>query len=228
MKIFFNKILIVTVTALTIATLSSCEKEGDSYNISSVTILPKFTYDKVAFIPAGGTFTPAAIATEGDKELEITVKGDVDMNTIGGYDVIYETQNSDGFKISASQTVMIYDPNTNPAALEGDYSGDVIRNGGEAYSGNTVTLTKVPDHNVYAISDWIAGFYADGRDYGDVYKFPGYVQINGANEVVHLSMSNPWGDPFDGVVGTYDPGTGTISYTASWLGIYDFVVTLTK
>ena len=98
------------------------------------------------------------------------------------------------------------------------------------YNNIPITLTKVEGlDGIYEISDWIAGFYADGRAYGAVYRFVGFLQINASNDVILIEMSNPWGDPFDDVIGTYDPITKTISYTANWLDYtYAFVVDLVK
>jgi hypothetical protein len=113
--------------------------------------------------------------------------------------------------------------------LSGTYSANVVRNGTNSYSGNPVTLTAVDGvTGIYEISDWIGGYYDVGYGYGSAYAFTGIMQINGNNEVIELSMSNAWGDPFDSVTGSYDPATGVISYTADWLGKYSFVVDMAK
>ncbi|XOV92945.1 MAG: BT_2262 family domain-containing protein [Bacteroidota bacterium] len=231
MRTYLNQKYITGVVIVLFATVFlSCESEGDSVGISGITYFPTFEFAEGDFItiPLGTTFTPAAKVTEGDKELDSTIDNPVDKDKVGVYDVVYSALNSDGYSGTATQSVMVYDPDGITADLTGTYSGTVVRNGSEGYSDVPVTLTPLEGvPGVYTISDWIAGFYSDGRDYGSAYHFEGFIQITNTNEVLLLSMGNVWGDPFDGVVGTYDPGTKTISYTASWLGIYDFVVNIT-
>jgi len=230
------KSIVFKISLLCILTISlySCKEEGDSYDISKVTYFPaiEIAGESLEFIGTGESFTPSAMAMEGEEVIDVVIDNPVDNTTPGTYEITFSAVNKEGYTKSAVQTVIVYDSNVNTADISGTYSGDVVRNGSESYSNIPVTLTKVEGlDGVYTITDWIAGFYADGRGgvYTSAYRFRGYIQINASNEVVLLYMTNPWGDPFDDVVGSYDPGTQTISYTANWLdGTYAFVVNLVK
>lgn len=228
-----NKILLILIVGLTVAGLSSCTKET-TLGLTSLTFYPDITMngEPLLFIAQGEDYVDAgATATENGEPIEVETSSDVDTSTPGSYSVGYKATNTDGFSKTVSRSIVVYDGNLSNVDLSGDYTANVDRNGTESYSGNTVTLTPTGVSGVYYMSDWIAGFYADanGRGYGANYAFSGVIQINGNNEVVELEMTNPWGDPFDSVVGTYDPATGIIKYDAGWLeGTYVFVVDMSK
>lgn len=227
MKPIKYKYIILAIFAMVIA---GCEKEYEDE--VRITYFPDFEIngDEILYTPAGTPYADAgAVATENDQEIEVTTTSNVDSNTPGSYTVGYTARNSDGFSKTVERKVVVYDPNVNTTDISGVYNGSVVRNGSEGYSNIPVSLTKVEGLNgIYTISDWISGFYANGRNLGNSYKFVGLLQINAQNEVILLDMSNPWGDPFDNVTGTYNPATNTISYTANWIQIYAFVVNLVK
>ncbi|HYX09438.1 MAG TPA: BT_2262 family domain-containing protein [Bacteroidales bacterium] len=214
------------------AGFSSCDKEKTSAGVTDITYYPEIDMagNAVVYIPMGGTYDdPGATAQINGEDVPVDVSSNLDASTVGSYAIGYSATNTDGFSKTVNRQVVVYDPNMISDDLSGSYTANVDR-GGESYAGNSVTLTDIGVAGVtgvYEISDWIAGFYAVGRDYGANYAFTGLIQINGDNEVLELSMSNPWGDPFNSVVGSYDAGTNTISYTASWLS-YEFVVDMTK
>lgn len=223
--------LVYLLIVLLILLLGGCKKEYES--VSRITFFPDIVVAgaPIVFSVQNVNYTdPGAKSTENGKDIETKVVSDVNTAVVGSYTVAYSAVNVDGFSASASRTVIIYDPKTSTGDISGQYSGDVMRSGVRGYKGNPVGLTKVPGINgVYAISDWIAGFYDVGThyNYGPDFRFVGYIQINADNKVILLNMSNPWGNPFLSVVGTYDPATKKISYTAKWL-TYSFVVDLTK
>ncbi len=215
---------------LIIVGVTSCEKEYE--DVARITYFPDIviTGSEDVFIAAGGSYADeGAKAFENEVEIEVKSSSNVNTDKVGAYTVGYSAENSDGFSKTVSRNVYVYDPSTSSVDHSGTYTANVVRNGGESYTENKVTLTAVPGvGGVYLISDWIAGFYAVGRGYGSGYAFPGVIQIKGNNEVIEVSMTNAWGDPFDSVVGTYDPATGKINYSAKWIGRYDFVVDMTK
>lgn len=225
-----NRILYLFIALLTVS-LWGCEKEYET--VTRVTYFPDITVTgaPIVFSPQNAAYTDqGAKSTENGKEIETKVVSTVNSSVVGSYSVNYSAVNVDGFSASASRKVIIYDPKTSTTDISGNYSGDVMRSGTRGYKGNPVTLTKVNGLNgIYAISDWIAGFYDVGSHYkyGPDYRFVGYIQITSDNKVVLLDMANPWGDPFTSVVGTYDPATKKINYSAKWL-TYTFVVDLVK
>ena len=73
-----------------------------------------------------------------DVTSEVTVSGNVDINTSGIYNLTYTTKkNEDGFDASASRTVVVLDPNSE---IEGFYltQPDSYR----SYNGNDVAYNK--------------------------------------------------------------------------------------
>lgn len=214
-----------------VAGLSSCEDE------TTAGFTQKTTYPSLELlgnnplaIAIGSEYKDAGVKSElFGKDVSDKVEIESTVNTSGGgvYSVKYTVTSPDGFKRSASRTVVVCDTNFNKDDLSGKYTASVVR-GAKSYSGNPVILKKSSlGFGIYEISDWIGGFYAVGYDYGSSYAFPGLIQINGNNEVIEISMSNPWGDPFNSVIGTYNPVTGVISYNASW-STYVFVVNMVK
>ncbi len=99
--------------------------------------------------------------------------------------------------------------------------------------GLKVTVTKMAPGFFY-VSDFLGGFYDQGRQYGVLYgsgyTMPGYMQLNADNTLTLVSSHSPtFGDSLDDLIdGVYNPATGSLSWDAQYLGVYDFVVTLTK
>jgi hypothetical protein len=209
-------------------TFISCEKEYKDFGRITYFADIVIAGDETVFIPSGSAYTDeGATATENDVPIDVEASSNVNTDAPGSYSVSYSATNSDGFDKVVSRSVIVYDAaaGLNQTDFSGTYSANVVRNGSEAYTGSTVTLDMVIP-GIYIMSDWIGGFYAQGRAYGDAYGFIGYMQITEANEIVILSMSNPWGDPFDGPAydTSVDPGTHAMAWKVSWIGTYEFVV----
>lgn len=226
-----NLRIIYLLTTLLAFTFWGCEKEFENHY--RVTFFPNIviTGEDLVFTPKNADYQDAgANTTENGEEIETKVVSTVNSSVTGSYTVTYSALNVDSFPASKVRTVVVYDANTNATDISGTYSGDVMRSAVRGYKGNPVTLTKVEGMDgIYAISDWIAGFYDVGThyNYGAAYRFVGLIQINANNEVILLDMANPWNDPFKSVIGTYDPATMKIHYEATW-ATYTFVVDLTK
>jgi hypothetical protein len=232
-----NRILYLILFVFVAVGFSSCDKDTTG-GLTSITFYPDIVIlgEPYVYLEKDSDYTDAgASATENGVEIEVVATSNLDVTTPGSYAIGYTAKNSDGFSKTVYRYIMVYDGNMSTEDISGAYTGHVIRNNDPAkeYSGMSVTLTAtdaIPGATgIYEISDWISGFYAVGYAYGDAYAFTGLIQINGDNEVVLISMDNLWGDPFDSVDGTYNSGTGTIAYDASWLeGTYIFAVDLTK
>jgi hypothetical protein len=228
-----KKIIYSLIVCLTVIGLYSCEDET-SQDTSRITYYATLNItDGDIYWPAGTAFVDPGYSAEMNGEDvtdQIVVIGDVDTNTPGLYNINYQITNEDGYSKAATRSVYVYDTN-GVTGLEGTYTGNVDRTASDgsvkSYAGNPVTLSTTEYPGVYEISDWIAGFYDIGYDYGSDYQFPGLIGIAADNSIYELSMSNPWGDPFSSCVGNYDPSTGSITYTAGWLS-YEFAVELTK
>jgi len=230
-----NKILFLILSAIfAIAGLSGCE-DVTTAGYTSISNYPSIEIlgGNPLAVAIGSDYKDAGVYSElFGKDVSDKVEIESNVNTTGGgvYIVSYTVTSTDGFKRTATRTVVVCDTHYNTDDLSGTYKAHVIRDNNPAreYSGNPVTLKKSSlGFGIYEISDWIGGFYAVGFDYGSSYAFSGLMQINGDNEVIEISMSNPWGDSFNSVIGTYDPTTKVISYNASWR-TYVFVVDMTK
>ncbi len=232
MKKIFNYIAVLSMLSLGVFT--SCDKDstgGETWITYYANI--EINGGETVYLELGEEYTDeGATVTENGEEIDYETSSDVDVNTVGVYTVSYSATNTDGYSSSSSRTVIVYDPNS-LTGLEGTYSGDVTRTAYSSgstvsYSGNDVTLTATDATGLYEISDWIAGYYAVGYDYGDNYAFTGYIQITEDNEVVCVSEDDVWSGGVANMDGTYDPLTGVISFNFDWYsGSYNFAVDLT-
>lgn len=229
-----NKTSILFILVLTLLTFSfsGCENETTS-GFTDITYYPDIVMegDETVFVQLGENYTdPGATATENGVPIDVTSSSTLNSGVIGTYYINYSAVNVDGFSKTVRRKIYVYDSNLNTNDLSGTYNANVSRvssSASESYSDNPVKLTPTSIPGLYYIDDWIAGFYAIGRDYGNSYNFKGLIQINGDNEILELDMSNPWGDPFSSVLGVYNPNTGVIAYSAKWLS-YTFVVDMAK
>ncbi|NJK84708.1 MAG: DUF5011 domain-containing protein [Bacteroidales bacterium] len=155
-----NKLLIIFNVLL--FTLFSCEKEGDSYDISEETIFPDIEYEQSVVIQTGETFTPEATAKEGETVLDYTVTGSVDNTTPGVYTIIYSAENSDGYEKTSEQTVVVYDP----SIVGTDVSGSIQDANNNSRKG-AISLVEGTTNIFY------------GSDMGFAGVFPLYFQMNG-------------------------------------------------
>jgi len=102
-----NKFLFIL--AFILFTIVSCKKDTTE-SVSKITVYPKFTMtgDKYISIVKGGTYVePGISAKEGDQDLTVTTSGEVDVNTVGIYDLVYSAENKDGFEGTITRTVAV-------------------------------------------------------------------------------------------------------------------------
>jgi hypothetical protein len=215
----------------------SCEKDLTSEGVSKTTTY--VTYDltggSTLSVAKGNAFVdPGYKGLEGTKDVTSTIKveGSVDGMKVGMYTLVYSAVNSDGFSSSTERTVFIYDPAAPPTDLTGDYLVGVVRAPSTSYSGLKVSIKKLAPGFFY-VSDFIGGFYAQGRNYlnlyGSGYELEGYMQLNADNTLTLVnSFSTAWGDALtDFTLGVYDPASQGLGWHAFWRD-YDFKVTLEK
>ena len=147
----------------------------------------------------------------------------IDMNTIGIYDITYSVNNDSSIPISVSRTVVVYDP-----TIETDLSGVWTTQSGtqRIYDGETVTpfagytckITKVVP-SIFAVSDFFAGYYDQRAGYGSSYACKGYLGLRADNILVCLNNGVAgWGDSLDegSFVGSYDPKTETLTWQCDY------------
>lgn len=181
-----KKIIIATfLFTAALFTFTACEDDEGTANVSRVTNYPVFTYEPLIVLPLGGTFEPAATATEGGSEIPVTTDGTVDTSTVGIYTVTYTATNVDGFSANASQTVVIHDP----AIVGTDVSGRIRDKNNNSRTG---VISLVPGTTSI--------FYV--TDFGFSNAFPMYFQMNGNTP---SEISQNYANDVESVSISYDP-----------------------
>ena len=220
-------------------TLASCNDDNDELTDSRLTyyaILDMQGDDFIA-VPLGTPYVdPGCLATLDGQDIssEIVTEGveDVDVNQLGFYTISYTALGSDGFPVSATRTVCVYDP-TVTIDMGGSYDTDMgasIYGGSATFAaraanyGNTSQCTGITFDEVvpgiYAVNDLLGGWYWQIRDYGTSYAMTGYVSVDNDGNIEMLdSYISGWGDGLDYLDdGHYDAGTGVISYSVCYAG----------
>ena len=149
-----------------------------------------------------------------DVSSEVTISGNVDVNTSGIYNLVYTTKkNDDGFDASASRTVVVLDPNS---AVEGFYltQPDSYRtyNGNEVAFGNAFEILIIDngDGTLY-VDDLFGGWYCQRAGYGTKYAMGGTISLAADGTVGLISSLVPgWGDGLDDLTGSYADGVFTV------------------
>lgn len=197
-----NMILAVTLVAMF---SFSCDEDGDSVGVSTVTYFPSFELaagDNVV-IETGDDFSPDATVTEGETQLTPDISNGVDNTTPGIYTVSYSAENSDGYSGSKSQSVVVYDP----AIIPTDVTGNIADIGRPERKG-VITLVEGTT-NI---------FHGTDMAFGGV--FPLYFQMDGD---VMTVISQPFIFGVTSVDASYDPATRQYSITVQPQGFaYNF------
>lgn len=228
MKKIFNNILI-GLFMLTI--VSSCK--------DSVEDLSKITYFVELTLEGGNQMgveintnyvDPGYTATEGDEDVtdKVVISGEVNTSQLGFYPLTYSATNKDGFTISTTRNVFVYDPDV-ATDYSGTYTVEGIRtaNGAtESFTDCTITITRLYP-GLYSVSDFLGGYYAEHRGYGNSYALKGYASIGNDNVISGLySYIAGWGDSATSINGTVKEDN-TLSMTTVYAGM-NFDVKLTK
>lgn len=233
-----KKILYTLLLCVSFVVLASCEDETtQDHSLITHYITFEMNGDPEMVIPVGTVYEePGIVAMEGDEDVtsSITTVGSVDGNSVGVYNLVYSVVNKDGFGSTVSRTVIVYDPSVTED-ISGTYTVAPGSNRYTASSGATVafdgyaiTLTqKVP--GIFAVSDYMGGYYDQRADYGSQYAMKGYLKLNADNTLEALNGDVAgWGDSLSSFEnGVYAPATGTISYELGYAS-FIFNITLTK
>lgn len=219
------KKLFLSLVCVTGLLLTSCGTESTG-NVSTITVFPEISIigNSTLFSIVGQPFDdPGANATIGGASVDFTTTSDIDTSTAGIYNVQYTAINSDGFEAAASRTVIIYE-DSDPIA--GVYDG--IRN--NRGFGGLVLISTRSDGN-YNVTDFLAGYYAQGLGYGPNYNFPGIISEN-AGTIANVTLGQGGFGPVSIQNGTAD--TSSEATVLAWFGQLDdyapfgFDVTFTK
>jgi hypothetical protein len=244
-KIFFYGLML----GMSVLGLTSCSDDYEKTD-SRLTYYVNLELqgDAMMLVPIGTSFTdPGVKATLAGADCQnrvLTLGADeVDVNTVGFYDIEYSAVNDDGFSASVSRTVVVYDPSVT-ASIAGTYSTDMAAS---LYSKNKLTFAdraanygntsacvgiKFTEYvpGIFYCNDLLGGWYEQIRGYGGNYAMTGYVSLNPDNTISLLSSYiKGWGDGLDFIKdGVYDPETGKISYSLSYAGSIVMDIVLNK
>lgn len=119
-----KRIHYIFIAALLFITYS-CEKNLTSEGVSKTTSYVVMTVVGEPFmsIAKGTAFTdPGVKAMEGDVAATVTTTGAVDANTPGVYTLKYTAVNKEGYSVSDSRIVCIYDPSAAANNFSGNYA----------------------------------------------------------------------------------------------------------
>lgn len=213
--------------------LFSCEKPITTDDPSFITyyVEIKLKGTEIMTVPLGSNFVdPGWIATENNIDVsdKVSVVGEVNTNKLGLYNLTYIVKNKDGFPSSTIRKVIVYDPNAPDIDISGIYKSKVVRtNNNETYEDLPITITKIAPGFFY-ISDFLGGFYAQGRNYGSNYAMSGYFSINNDYTLTLVESFIPgWGMTLKKLEGYYDTNDGSLNLK-SYFSSFEFLITLTK
>jgi hypothetical protein len=202
-----NKLKYITSAFLLILSFgfSSCEKDDDTENVSTVTTYPIVTLkgDEFVSIPVGGTFNdPGVNATIGGAAVEPVKGGDaIDPSKPGVYIVTYTATNPEGFSTIAKRYVGVIAPDA--AAL--DLSGNYKRNAGAL---GVSKVTKVGT-GLYT-TDNIGGVAVGGP------LTSAHFYHTTGTKLVLPSQVNEGGETFSAESATYKFAVGTTPAQYTW------------
>ena len=227
-----KKILLYSLMlGLSTVGMVSCNDSEDQLTDTRVTHFAELTLlgDKYIEINAGDPYTePGFTATENGEDISsrVVITGQVDPNVGGIYNPVYTVSNVDGFAVSDSRTVMVFDKNSIVSAYFGE-----SQYGSRHYFDAPISISSLGG-NRYLINDILGGFYAYGR-------YPQYlgqldflleavIQLNDDNSIDLLQYGDwYWGDDVpDFLSGSYDPATGIVRFDMDFGA--PFTVVLTK
>jgi hypothetical protein len=146
------------------------------------------------------------------------------------YTLTYSVKNVDGFPKTTTRRVIVAD-NT-PSLLEsGVYivSKNSNRNGTVVWGKEFPILIYQVSPGKFYVSDFLGGYYDQRAGYGSMYAMTGHITVVGVTFVMNDSQVAGWGDSLDSLSNcVYNPATKTISWTAAYIGTYNFNVIATK
>lgn len=222
-----RKIFYLMILALTVVAFSSCSK--DEYNDTRITYYPTLTMsgDNYMSWAKGAQFKDPGykcILNGEDVTGQVTIKSNVDVTKSGLYTVVYSFTNADGFSSSLTRTVFVADASD---AVEGLYKVDPssyrMASGKQTlYSsfGKDMYIEVLKNGSNYSVTDFIGGFYDQGKGYGTDYALSGQMTVANDGKISILDNNLPgFGGSATSFTGNFDSAKSTLSWSVVWSGM---------
>ncbi len=202
-KIFY----IFLVVGISLFSFTSCEKEIKDLSTITYYVDLKLNGEEQMWVELNTPFEdPGFTATENDEDVssKVEVTGNVETDKVGYYPISYTVTNKDGFVSSETREVFVYD-----SSVDVDYSGTYVVNGKRTtpsgtdnFSDFTINITQM-NPGFYTFSDFLGGYYSQGKGYGEITDLSGYASISSDGTVLGLySYVSAWGDSASSISGT--------------------------
>ena len=227
---------ILTIFAVTMFIISSCEKNTTTEDVSRITYYATLEVlgDPIVIVDKGANYVDAGVYAEqkgDDVTDQVVTTSTVNTSEAGVYSVTYEITNEDGFSVTDSRTVYVADPTPSiistgvHTTAEGTQRFWFSTKAIVPFSGLKIVLLQT-EPGVFYISDFMGGYYDQRAGYGPDYAMTGYFQLNGDNTITPISSYvNGWGDSMDYLTNSsVDPGTGQITYKLGYAGLMEFTI----
>ena len=205
----------------------ACDKSTDDTSKVTYFVTLEREGDEKIVLEKGQPFVePGYYAEMNGEDIteSVQIKGSVDVNTPGIYNLVYAAYNEDGFAKTFTRTVYVAD-NTASPLKSGIYT---VAEGSKrtapsvvAFSGYEIVIFQM-EPGIFYISKVTTNFkqspVLSGPDYAMVGK------LNDDNTITPLeSYVAGWGDSMDQMTNTLlDPATGTLKWTVAYAGQLSF------
>lgn len=181
----------ITLLSLVVLGAISCSKEEskDLMNQASKPATIEVLGDNPMFLGTGANFVDPGVNVA-DGKLDGTVMN-FNNEVVGSYFVQYLASNDKGLVTTAKRSISVIKSETplTGAFKSGTYSGDL------AGLGPWDIESKEVATGVIYVSDMFAGYYEQGRSYGEGFRIPGMILHKGGDiyEMAEEPVS-PWGN----------------------------------
>lgn len=207
----------------------SCDKStDDTSKVTYFVTLERLGDTKIVLEKGQPYVEPGYYAEMNGEDItsSVEIKGNVDVNTPGIYNLVYAAYNEDGFAKTFTRTVYVAD-NTPSPLQSGIYT---LAEGSKrtvpsvvAFSGYEIVIFQI-EPGIFYITDFLGGWYDQRTGYGPDYAMVGKFELNEDNTITPIeSYVAGWGDSMDQMTNTsLDPATGTLRWSIDYAGQLSF------
>ena len=213
----------------------SCDKStDDTSKVTYFVTLERLGDTKIVLEKGQPYVEPGYYAEMNGEDItsSVEIKGNVDVNTPGIYNLVYAAYNEDGFAKTFTRTVYVAD-NTPSPLQSGIYT---LAEGSKrtvpsvvAFSGYEIVIFQI-EPGIFYITDFLGGWYDQRTGYGPDYAMVGRFELNEDNTITPIeSYVAGWGDSMDQMTNTsLDPATGTLRWSIDYAGQLSFDIIVKK